>query len=627
MESLLLDNIDQPSDLKNLDKEQVNKLCAEIRQFLLRNISRTGGHLASNLGAVELTVALHRVMTTPMDKIVFDVGHQCYTHKLLTGRRSGFAKLRQLDGISGFPNPNESEHDAFIAGHGNTALSLSIGMAWAKKIRHEPGWVVAVIGDGAFTGGMVYEGMNNIENLDNLLVILNDNKMSISKNVGALARYLTHLRTTTAYFDAKDNVSSFLDGIPLVGAPLKKALTEGKTLVRRAMYHSTMFEDMGFQYIGPVDGHNEEELERTLRTISQRPGPHFLHVVTKKGKGYQPAEMNPGNYHGVSAFDPDGMPDPEVAPKESFSTTFGQALAREAAQNSRICAITAAMKYGTGLQFFSHAHPERFFDVGMAEQHAVTFAAGLASKGMLPVVCIYSTFLQRSYDQIIHDVNLLHENVVFAVDRAGFVPGDGETHQGIYDPAFLSQTGMPIYSPSNYEELRHWLPILLSHEMQGPRAIRYPRGGESKALAKYGCSGKEYDKLIFTPGAKAALVSYADEVEDVLSAAELLAKEGIPCDVYKLVRIFPFEEELIRDLSAYPVVLMAEECVACGGIGEHLARALQDAGWQGRYIHRAVKKLCLPHATVPQIKQATGLDAAHLAEAVREADPKGEKTL
>ena len=410
MESLLLDNIDQPSDLKNLDKEQVNKLCAEIRQFLLRNISRTGGHLASNLGAVELTVALHRVMTTPMDKIVFDVGHQCYTHKLLTGRRSGFAKLRQLDGISGFPNPNESEHDAFIAGHGNTALSLSIGMAWAKKIRHEPGWVVAVIGDGAFTGGMVYEGMNNIGSLDNLLVILNDNKMSISHNVGALARYLTHLRTTTAYFDAKDNVRSFLDSVPVVGTPLKKALTEGKTLLRRAMYHSTMFEDMGFQYIGPVDGHNEEELERTLRTISQRPGPHFLHVVTKKGKGYQPAEMNPGNYHGVSAFDPDGMPDPEVAPKESFSTTFGQALAREAAQNSRICAITAAMKYGTGLQFFSHSAPERFFDVGMAEQHAVTFAAGLASQGMLPVVCIYSTFLQQAIDFSIYCDDILVEH-------------------------------------------------------------------------------------------------------------------------------------------------------------------------------------------------------------------------
>lgn len=361
MESLLLDKIDQPSDLKKLNAQQVEKLCAEIRHFLLENISKTGGHLASNLGTVELTVALHRVLETPKDKIVFDVGHQCYTHKLLTGRRKQFDHLRQLDGISGFPNPHESVHDAFIAGHGNTALSLAIGMAWAKKIKHEPGLVVAVIGDGAFTGGMVYEGMNNIGGLDNLLVILNDNKMSISKNVGALARYLTHLRTTTAYYDAKDNVRSFLDGVPLIGTPMKKSLIGAKTLVRRAMYHSTMFEDMGFEYIGPVDGHNVEELERTLRSIYQRPGPHFLHIVTKKGKGYQPAEMNPGNYHGVSAFDPDGMPDPEVAPKESFSTVFGKLLVQEGTQNPKLCAITAAMKYGTGLQFFAHRHPQRFF--------------------------------------------------------------------------------------------------------------------------------------------------------------------------------------------------------------------------------------------------------------------------
>ena len=627
MESLLLDNIDQPSDLKNLDKEQVNKLCAEIRQFLLRNISRTGGHLASNLGAVELTVALHRVMTTPMDKIVFDVGHQCYTHKLLTGRRSGFAKLRQLDGISGFPNPNESEHDAFIAGHGNTALSLSIGMAWAKKIRHEPGWVVAVIGDGAFTGGMVYEGMNNIGSLDNLLVILNDNKMSISHNVGALARYLTHLRTTTAYFDAKNNVRSFLDSVPVVGTPLKKALTEGKTLLRRAMYHSTMFEDMGFQYIGPVDGHNEEELERTLRTISQRPGPHFLHVVTKKGKGYQPAEMNPGNYHGVSAFDPDGMPDPEVSPKESFSTTFGQALAREAAQNSRICAITAAMKYGTGLQFFSHSAPERFFDVGMAEQHAVTFAAGLASQGMLPVVCIYSTFLQRSYDQIIHDVNLLRENVVFAIDRAGFVPADGETHQGIYDPAFLSQLGMPLYAPSNYHELNYWLQQLLSDRFHGPRAIRYPRGGQDAALAEFGCTGEDYDFLRKADDATIVLVSYADELADLLQAERKLQQKSIACDVIKTVKLYPFTDKMIADLSKYKIILFAEECIANGSIGEHLEYALQQNGWNGRFIHCAVRNACLPHASVAQIKQATGLDAAHLVQAVQMAVTKGENLL
>ena len=624
MKTLLLDNINQPSDLKQLDPRQVEQLCAEIRHFLLDNISKTGGHLASNLGTVELTVALHRVLETPRDKIVFDVGHQCYTHKILTGRKAQFEKLRQLDGISGFPNPNESEHDAFIAGHGNTALSLAIGMAWAKKLRHEPGVVVAVIGDGAFTGGMVYEGMNNIEHLDNLLVILNDNKMSISKNVGALARYLTHLRTTTAYYDAKDNVRSFLDGVPVVGTPLKKTLTNAKTLLRRAMYHSTMFEDMGFEYIGPMDGHNEEELERTLRTISGRQGPYFLHVVTKKGKGYQPAEINPGNYHGVSAFDPDGMPDPEVAPKESFSTVFGKALVKEGEADDSICAITAAMKYGTGLQFFSHSHPERFFDVGMAEQHAVTFAAGLASQKMLPVVCIYSTFLQRSYDQIIHDVNLLKEDVVFAIDRAGFVPADGETHQGIYDPAFLSQVGMPVYAPSNYAELTYWLHRMLQKDFHGPRAIRYPRGRENPLLAEYPCSGAEYDFLRRENDASIILVSYADEMADLLQASGKLGAENIQSDVLKLVKIYPFTEKLVEELKNYKIVLLAEECVATGGIGEHLEYELQQKGWNGQFVHCAVRDVCLPHATVDQIKQCVGLDADHLVQVVRAALMKGE---
>ena len=624
MQPSLLQQISQPGDLKRLTSGQTQQLCQEIRGFLLESVSRTGGHLASNLGAVELTVALHRVLETPRDALVFDVGHQCYTHKLLTGRRDRFDGLRQLGGISGFPNPNESVHDAFIAGHGNTALSLAIGIAWAKKLKGEPGHAVAIIGDGAFTGGMVYEGMNNVGGLDNLLVILNDNKMSISHNVGALAGYLGHLRTTKRYFTAKENLSSFLDGVPVVGAPIKQALQNGKKAVRRAMYHSTMFEDMGFHYFGPVDGHNEPELERILQTVCTQPGPLLLHVVTKKGKGYAPAESNPGNYHGVSRFDLAGIPDPEVAPAESFSNVFGRTLSAAGDSDPRICAITAAMKYGTGLQFFSHAHPERFFDVGMAEQHAVTFAAGIASKGMLPVVCIYSTFLQRSYDQIIHDVNLLHQNVVFAVDRAGFVPGDGETHQGIFDPAFLSQTGMPIYSPSNYAELQHWLPILLSSGMEGPRAIRYPRGGQSRVLAGYGCSGRDYDCLLRVPGAKTALVSYGDEVEDALAAAQLLAAEGTPCNVYKLVRIFPFGEELLAQLLAYPTVLMAEECAARGSIGEHLEFALHQKGWQGRYIHCAVQDLCLPHATVDQIKQTVGLDAEHLARAIREADPKGE---
>ena len=618
MESLLLDNIDQPSDLKNLDKEQVNQLCAEIRQFLLQNISRTGGHLASNLGAVELTVALHRVMTTPMDKIVFDVGHQCYTHKLLTGRRSGFAKLRQLDGISGFPNPNESEHDAFIAGHGNTALSLSIGMAWAKKIRHEPGWVVAVIGDGAFTGGMVYEGMNNIGSLDNLLVILNDNKMSISHNVGALARYLTHLRTTTAYFDAKDNVRSFLDSVPVVGTPLKKALTEGKTLLRRAMYHSTMFEDMGFQYIGPVDGHNEEELERTLSTISQRPGPHFLHVVTKKGKGYQPAEMNPGNYHGVSAFDPDGMPDPEVAPKESFSTTFGQALAREAAQNSRICAITAAMKYGTGLQFFSHSAPERFFDVGMAEQHAVTFAAGLAVGGLHPVVAIYSSFLQRAYDQILHDVCLQNVPVIFAIDRAGLVGSDGETHQGIFDLSYLSGIpNMTIMAPKNKWELADMLRF--AFRQNGPVAVRYPRGTAYDGLKEHRapiCYGKsewlceEMRIVIFAVG---------NMVEEAVKVHEILHERGYDCSLINVRFVKPLDQEtLLKAAKEHLLIVTMEENVLRGGFGYAAAAFLSASNVNTKVLHFGIDDQFVQHGTVSQLHERIGLDAQSMAEKIIE---------
>ena len=613
MESLLLDKIDQPSDLKKLNAQQVEKLCAEIRHFMLENISKTGGHLASNLGTVELTVALHRVLETPKDKIVFDVGHQCYTHKLLTGRRKQFDHLRQLDGISGFPNPHESVHDAFIAGHGNTALSLAIGMAWAKKIKHEPGLVVAVIGDGAFTGGMVYEGMNNIGGLDNLLVILNDNKMSISKNVGALARYLTHLRTTTAYYDAKDNVRSFLDGVPLIGTPMKKSLIGAKTLVRRAMYHSTMFEDMGFEYIGPVDGHNVEELERTLRSIYQRPGPHFLHIVTKKGKGYQPAEMNPGNYHGVSAFDPDGMPDPEVAPKESFSTVFGKLLVQEGTQNPKLCAITAAMKYGTGLNFFKHRHPGRFFDVGMAEEHAVSFAAGLASQGLLPVVAIYSTFFQRAYDQIIHDVSLMQLDVLFAVDRAGLVPGDGATHQGIYDVAFFSNVNIPVFAPSNYAELRYWLTYLV-REARGPRAIRYARGEEKPALAALPCTGARYDVLEPVEGAKVALVSYGAEAEEIIAAKDLLAQNGVQTDCVKLTQIFPLPDGLCDTLRSYDTILFAEDSVRTGSIGEQLGFAMQQCGWQGKYLLHAVDNTHLLHANVPELRKDQQLDAAALCK-------------
>ena len=620
----ILERIQGHEDLARLSRAEQTQLCEELRRFLVSHVAQTGGHLASNLGVVELSVALETVFDTRTDRLVFDVGHQSYIHKILTDRRDQFSSLRCFGGIAGFPKPCESVTDAFVAGHASNSVSVALGMARARTLQREHYSVLALIGDGATTGGLAYEGLNDAgASHEPLIVILNDNEMSIAQNVGGMAHHLSKLRTRPGYFGVKRVYRAVTNRIP-GGKFLYRTTHRVKNWMKNRLLDTTLFEDMGFTYIGPVDGHNEEELERTLRTISQRPGPHFLHVVTKKGKGYQPAEMNPGNYHGVSAFDPDGMPDPEVAPKESFSTTFGQALAREAAQNSRICAITAAMKYGTGLQFFSHSAPERFFDVGMAEQHAVTFAAGLASQGMLPVVCIYSTFLQRSYDQILHDVNLLQENVVFAIDRAGFVPADGETHQGVYDPAFLSQIGMPLYAPSNYAELTYWLHELLKDGCRGPRAIRYPRGGENARLAQYGCSGQDYDFLHRTEGAQAVLISYADEMDDILTACEKLTEHRINCDTLKLVKLFPFTEKIIEAVKNYKIILFAEECVEWGSIGEHLAYCLQQAGWNGTFLHAAVHTANLPHATVPQIKQVTGLDADTLAQQVMDAWMKGE---
>lgn len=618
MKYVYLDKIQATGDVKNLPQQELPLLCEDIRSFLIESVSATGGHLSSNLGVVELTVALHRALNLPQDKILFDVGHQCYTHKLLTGRRAGFAQLRQRDGISGFPAPQESECDTFIAGHGSTALSTAIGVARAKKIKGEPGKVVAIIGDGAFTGGMVYEGMNNVSTLNNLIVVLNDNKMSISKNVGQMANYLTKLRTDPKYFHAKARMETALEKIPAVGSDLVKVLQEGKKLIRRGIYHSTMFEEMGFQYIGPVDGHDVLELTRILTNLSEQYSPVFLHIVTRKGKGLKQAEENPGEFHSVSAFDLDHLTNPEMSPKDSFSTRFGTRLAELGADVPNLCAITAAMKYGTGLNFFYHNIPERFFDVGMAEEHAVTFAAGLASQGMLPVVAIYSTFFQRAYDQMIHDVNLMKLNVVFAVDRAGLVPADGETHQGIYDPGYFSQIGIPTFSPSNYAELEYWLEQLIK-TMQGPRAIRYARGEEKPALAALGCTGNPYDFIRRTADACTVLVSYGAESEEILRAADLLEQQGVAADCCKLVQIFPLPEGLCEELSHYRTILFAEEAVTSGGIGQQLCTALHQTGWRGTFLLRGVDNTHLLHATVPQLREDQGLDAPALAELVIES--------
>ncbi len=607
----LLDKINAPGDVKALPAEQLDQLCAEIRGFLIESVSATGGHLASNLGVVELTVALHRTMDLAQDKLLFDVGHQCYTHKLLTGRREGFAMLRQQGGISGFPAPEESPYDTFVAGHGSTALSAAIGIARAKKLKGEPGKVIAVIGDGAFTGGMVYEGMNNIGVLNNLVVILNDNKMSISKNVGMIANYLTRLRTDPTYFRVKAGTETVLGKVPLVGKTMVRGLQNGKQLVRRALYHSTMFEQMGFQYVGPVDGHDLAGLLRLFRNLREQYAPLFLHIETQKGKGLKPAEENPGEFHNISAAEQ--RTNPELSQEDSFSTRFGRRLAQLGQAEPRLCAVTAAMKYGTGLQYFKHAFPERFFDVGMAEQHAVTFSAGLASQGLLPTVAIYSTFFQRAYDQIIHDVNLMKLDVLFAVDRAGLVPGDGETHQGIYDTAFFSHIGVPLYAPANYAELEYWLEQLALHTA-GPRAIRYPRGTETPALAALGCSCKEYELYSEKP-ADTVIVSYGSESEEALDAAALLRQNGREADVCRLVRLHPLPQGLCEALQGYGTVVFAEDAVATGGIGQQLAFALQQAGWRGHFVLCAIHDACLPHATVPQMRAALGLDAASIAKA------------
>lgn len=615
MTYLLLERIQAPGDVKLLSEKELPELCEEIRRFLIQSVTATGGHLSSNLGVVELTVALHRMLDFPQDKLLFDVGHQCYTHKLLTGRRAGFAALRQKEGISGFPNPKESACDTFIAGHGSSALSTAIGIARAKKIKNEPGKVVVIVGDGAFTGGMVYEGMNNVSQLNNLIVILNDNKMSISKNVGQMANYLTKLRTDPKYFHAKAHMETALESIPVVGNSMVKLLQDGKKLVRRGIYHSTMFEEMGFQYIGPVDGHAVVELGRMLNNLHEQFAPLFLHVVTQKGKGLKPAEENPGEFHAVSSIDLNHLTNPELSPKDSFSTTFGSALAELGGEEKRLCAITAAMKYGTGLNFFKHAHPERFFDVGMAEEHAVSFSAGLASQGLLPVVAIYSTFFQRAYDQIIHDVNLMKLDVLFAIDRAGLVPGDGETHQGIYDTAVFSQVGIPLYAPANYEELRYWLNFLVKQK-RGPRAIRYARGEERESLAALGCSGAPFDKIEERPGARVALVSYGVLAEEIIAACDLLQQKRVSSDCYKLVQLYPLPEGLCEVLQAYDCILFAEDSIRTGSIGEQLGFAMQQQGWHGTFLLHGVDNTHLLHANVPQLRRDQQLDAAALVNDV-----------
>ncbi len=612
---MILETIHDPNDIKSLNDAQTQLLCTELREFLLKNVSVTGGHLASNLGAVELTVAIHRVFDTSRDRLVFDVGHQCYTHKILTGRRERFATLRQYGGISGFPKPRESAHDAFIAGHASNSVSVALGMARARTLLHQDYSVLALIGDGALSGGLAYEGLNNAgASGEPLIVILNDNGMSISCNVGAMSQHLGMLRTKPAYYEFKKAYRDALER-SAVGRAVYDFNHHLKTNLKKALLpNSTMFEDMGFTYLGPVDGHSVEKLTNTLRWAKELRCPVVVHVHTQKGKGYGPAEREPERYHGVGPFDPKlGVPRVQ---KMDFSAVFGNELCEIAREDTRVCAITAAMCDGTGLHDFSAQYPDRFFDVGIAEGHAVSMAAGMAKQGLTPVVAIYSSFLQRGYDQLIHDTALLGLHVVFAVDRAGMVGADGETHHGIFDATFLSDIpNMTVLCPSNFAELRTMLRRAI-HEIDGPVAIRYPRGGEGAYRENSGNA----NIVVLREGEDITLCAYGTMINNVLAAAELLDRQGIAARVVKINAISPLYDSDMREVVGKTrALLVAEECASVGCMGQRMAAIL---AWNKISPERL--ELCNLGKTFPAqgsveaLYREFGLDAESLAKKAAE---------
>ncbi len=602
----ILDGIATPQDVKDVPREALDELCAEIRTRLIETISETGGHLASNLGIVELTVALLRCFDPPKDRIVWDVGHQCYVYKMLTGRAQQMQTLRQMGGISGFPNPKESPYDTFVVGHSSTSVSAANGFAKAKKLLAEDNYTIAVIGDGALTGGLAYEGLSNAgRSNDRLIVVLNDNQMSIGDNVGFAARHLSSLRTRPRYVRFKNAVAAVFRHIPLIGEPLYKLLLTGKNSMKRAIYKDvSFFEDMGFYYVGPINGHDTLQICRAFETARVLDRPVVIHAETVKGKGYTFAEKNPGTYHGVCRFDPEKPLTPSAVP--TFSSVFGEEIDALAKEDARIVGITAAMKHGTCMQHFAERSPSHCFDTGIAESHAVTFASGMAAGGLLPVFAVYSTFLQRSYDQLLNDTALMNNHIVLAIDRAGIVPGDGETHQGIYDVPFL--TTVPhttIYAPSTFAELRVNLRQAL-YDVTGIAAVRYPKGSESAALAAlkpdyapYTFLNDEGDTLVIT---------YGRLLANVLEAADRAAETGVKIAVLKLNKIYPLPESLPETLTRYRRIIFAEESARRGGIGELLASQLLSVGYTGKYDIRAIKQP-LPPCTTAQGMRETGLDA------------------
>jgi len=612
----LLNNLKSSDDIKNMSIAELYSLCEDLRRFLLSNVSRTGGHLASNLGVVEITVALHNVFDTATDRLIFDVGHQCYTHKILTGRKSGFSNLRGLGGVSGFPNPAESEHDAFLAGHASTSVSTAIGMARARTALGEDYSVIALIGDGALTGGLAYEGLSDAGHSEEpLIIILNDNEMSITENVGGLAMHLSRLRVRPYYLSLKKIYRKTVAKVPVIGKVIDNFLRKVKTGIRDALLPSSMFENMGFNYLGPADGHNIKEVCKLLKIAKSMSKPTIIHLKTVKGKGYKFAEEAPDVFHGVSEFNVKNGEPKDVAPL-SFASEFGNTVLKLAEEDIRICAITAAMQAGTGLDEFASVFEDRFYDVGIAEGHAVTMAGGLAKQGMIPVCAIYSSFTQRAYDMIFHDVCLQNLHVVFAVDRAGLVGDDGQTHQGIYDVGmFLQMPNMRVFCPSGISDLRHILRFA-TRELDCPVAIRYPRGGNDV----YSSGGTSYEPVLLRRGVDFAIVAYGRLVENAMKAADLLDRQGISVSVIKLTEISNLSyDKLSGCLDGIGRIFVVEECVSGGSVASSLALSFSESDTGISVSAINLGSGAVPHATVEQLMHIYKLDAEGIAGKVLSA--------
>ncbi len=604
----LINNINCPDDIKKLDSRLLAPLASEIREFLITSLSKTGGHLASNLGIIELTIALHRVFDTHEDKIVWDVGHQTYTHKILTGRFSEFATLRGFGGISGFPKCDESLHDCFNTGHSSTSISAALGMAKARDLQGKSHSVVAVIGDGALTGGLAFEGLNNAgRSKTNFIVVLNDNEMSISQNVGGISKYLNKIRSNPGYFKAKRNIDILLNKIPRFGNTISQQLQRAKDSLRYMLVEGSIFEELGFTYFGPIDGHNIAQMSEVLSHARMVNGAVLIHVITKKGKGYGYAEEAPQKFHGVGAFDVGTGRQNGPHDKESSSRFFSEQMIEEAQSNPSVVAITAAMPDGTGLSAFSKQFRSRFFDVGIAEQHAVTFAAGLAKEGMAPVVAVYSTFLQRAYDQIFHDVALQNLHVVFAVDRGGIVGEDGETHHGIYDIAYLSHIpNVTVLAPSDGSQLRQMLHYAVSGCNQ-PVAIRYHKFSSPQITEKPFVIGRAE---VIAEGEDITLVAVGSMLETALASAELSGKS---VEVIDLRTVKPLDvDTLSKSYAKTGKMLVLEDHVRIGGAGSQIESALQQPVIALGYSDKPI-----PHGDFDALYKACGVDADSIAQIIK----------